>query len=155
MVTANYAHYNYIYMPDPTSRIRFGSVLPKNTRITITVQNRPGSDLDGLVRSWPNGSGPEASRCAKIIGARFWQNATDPLPISHFQTRWCSSTNCLDRTVQNQRGHDCVLADCVRFWPNGCGPKANRCARVTGPAPCQRFRADPDRKRFGSGMFTW
>ena len=31
------------------------------------AQNRPGSDLDGLVRVWPNGSGPEASRCARII----------------------------------------------------------------------------------------
>ena len=32
------------------------------------VQNRPGSVLDGLVRFWPNVSGPEASRCARIIG---------------------------------------------------------------------------------------
>ena len=31
------------------------------------AQNRPGSDLDGLVRVWPNASGLEASRCARII----------------------------------------------------------------------------------------
>ena len=32
------------------------------------VSHRPGSDLDGLIRFWPNASGPEASRCARIIG---------------------------------------------------------------------------------------
>ena len=55
------------------------------------VRNRPRSDLvlDGHVRLWPNGSGPEASWCARIIGpgsgktepARLWQNATGPNPI--------------------------------------------------------------------------
>ena len=52
------------------------------------VQNRPGSDLDGLVRVWPNASGLEASWCAGIIGPGFWQDATGPLPVSHFQTRF-------------------------------------------------------------------
>ena len=33
-----------------------------------TVPHRPGSHLDGLLRFWPNASGPEASRCARIIG---------------------------------------------------------------------------------------
>ena len=32
------------------------------------MQNRPGCNLDDLVRFWPNGSGPEASRCAGITG---------------------------------------------------------------------------------------
>ena len=58
-----------------------------------TVQNRPGSDLDGLARVWPNTSGLEASRCAGIIGSGFWHNATGPLPVSHFQTRFRSSTD--------------------------------------------------------------
>ena len=31
------------------------------------VQNQPGSDLDGLVRFWPNAPGLEASQCAIII----------------------------------------------------------------------------------------
>ena len=48
------------------------------------AQNPPGSDLDGLVRVWPNRSGLEASRCAGIIGTGFWQDATGPLPVSHF-----------------------------------------------------------------------
>ena len=54
-------------MPDPTSthQIRFGS---SKEDMDYTVQNWPGSDLDGLVRISPNASGLEASRCAGIIG---------------------------------------------------------------------------------------
>ena len=51
------------------------------------VQNRPGSDLDGLVRVWPNTSGAEAGSCAGITWPGFWQNTTGPLPVSHFHTR--------------------------------------------------------------------
>ena len=114
------------------------------------VQNRPGSDLDGLVRVWPNASGLEASRCAGIIGPGFWQDATRPLPVSHFQTRFRTFTDVPD----NQPGSDLVLADCVRFWPNGSGPEASQCARIIRPASGQCFPADPDRMRIGSGMFT-
>ena len=32
------------------------------------VQNQLRSDVDDPVRIWLNGSGPEASRCARIIG---------------------------------------------------------------------------------------
>ena len=39
-----------------------------------------------------------------------------PLPVSHFQTRFHSSTDVLDNTVQNQPGSGLVLVDCVRFW---------------------------------------
>ena len=51
---------------------------------------------------------------------------------------------------------DLVLADCVRFWPNGSGPEASRCARIIRPAFGQCFPDDPDidRMRIGSGMFT-
>ena len=91
-----------------------------------TVQNRPGSDLDGLVRVWPNTSGLEASWCAGIIWPGFWQDATGPLPVSHFQTRFRSSTDVPDNIVQNHPGSCLVLADCVRFWPNGSGPEASR-----------------------------
>ena len=35
--------------------------------------------------------------------------------------------------TQDQAGSDLVLADCVRFWPNGSGPEASRCARVIRP----------------------
>ena len=85
-----------------------------------TVENRPGSDLDGLARVWLNSSGMKASWCAGIIRPGFWQDATGPLPVSHFQTRFRSSTD----------GPDLVLADCVRFWPNGSGPEESQCARI-------------------------
>ena len=75
------------YMPDPTSRVRFSSVFTKEDMDHI-VQNRPRSDLDGLVKVWPNTSGLEASRCAGIIWPGFWQDANGPLPVSHFQTRF-------------------------------------------------------------------
>ena len=141
-------------MPDRTSRIRFSSVFPKKAWIIIIVQNRPGSYVDSLVRVWPNASGVEASWCAGIIGPGFWQDSTDPLPVSHFQTRFRSSTDILDNTVQNQSGCDLVLADCVRFKPNGSGPEASRCARIIRPASGQCFPVDPDRMPTGSGMFT-
>ena len=73
------------------------------------ARNRPGSDLDGVVRVWPNTSGLEASRCAGIIGPSFWQDATGLLPIFHFQTWFHSSTDIPDNTVQNQPGSDLVL----------------------------------------------
>ena len=79
------------------------------------AQNRPGSDLDGLVRVWPNTSGPEAGRCAGIIWPGFWQDATGPLPVSYFQTRFRSSADVPDNIVQNQPRSDLVLSDCVRF----------------------------------------
>ena len=79
------------------------------------AQNRPGSDLDGLVGVWLNTSGLdglvgvwlntsglEASQCAGIIWPGFWQDASGPLPVSHFQTRFRSSTDVPDNTVQNQ-----------------------------------------------------
>ena len=133
-------------MPDPTSRICFSSVFQRRH---VSHCAKPT-----LVRSgWP-GQGLEASRCAGIIGPGFWQDATGPLPVSHFETRFRSSTDVPDNTVQNQPGSDLVLADCVRFWPNGSGPEASRCARIIRPASGQCFPADPDGMRIGSGMFT-
>ena len=82
------------------------------------VQNQPGSNLDALVRAWPNTCGLKASQCAGITRPRFWQDATGLLPVSHFQTRGVhSSTDILDRIVQNlnQPGTYLVLADCQVF----------------------------------------
>ena len=45
-----------------------------------SVQNRPWSDVDGLVRVWPNVSGLEASQWVGIIGPGFWQDGS--LPVS-------------------------------------------------------------------------
>ena len=113
------------------------------------AQNRPGSNLNGLVRVWLHSSGLEASRCAGIIGPGFWQNAISPLPVSRFQTRFRSSTDVPDNTEQNQPGSDLVLADCVRFWPNGSGPEASQCAK-NHPArfwPMLPSRSGPDVNR--------
>ena len=46
------------------------------------AQSRPRSNLDSLIRFWPNASGPEASWCARIRGPGFWQNETIPLVSS-------------------------------------------------------------------------
>ena len=131
-------------MPAPTSCLRFSSVFSKEGMDHI-AQNRPGSGLDGLVRVWPNASGLEASWCAGIIGPGFWQDATGPLPVSHFQTRFRSSTDAPDNIVQNQPGSDLFLAGCVRFWPDGFGPEASRCARIIRPASGRCFPVDPIR----------
>ena len=137
------------HISSPTSCIRFSSIF-SNKGMDHTLQNWPGSDLDGLVRVWPNASGQVASRCAGIIEPGFWQDAPNPLPVSHFQARFCSSTDVPDNIVQNQPGSDLVLADCVRFWskrirsgsgksrparfwpmlPSWSGPDANRIRHV-------------------------
>ena len=103
-----------VYMPDPTSRISFSSVVFKDGMDHV-AQNRPGSNLGGLVRVWPNASGLEASRCAGAIWPGFWQDATGPLPVSLFQTRFRSSTDVLDcvKPAQIRLGS----GDYVRFWP--------------------------------------
>ena len=49
-------------MPVPTSCIQFSSIFPKKAQIILCK-----TSLDGLVRVWPNTSGSEASRCARII----------------------------------------------------------------------------------------
>ena len=109
------------------------------------AKQRPGSDLDGLVRVWPNTFGLETSWCTGIIGPGFWQDATGPLPVSHFQTRFRSSTDVPDNIVQIQPGSDLVLADCARFWPNGSGPEASHLCKNHPPASGKCFPADPDR----------
>ena len=119
-----------------------------------TVQNRPKSDLDDLVRVWPNASGLEASWCAGIIWPGFWKDAPAPLPVSDLLTQPRSSTDDPNNIVQNQPGPGLVLADCVRFWPNGSGPEASRCTRIVRLASGQCFPPEPDRMRIGSGMFT-
>ena len=110
-----------------------------------TVQNWPRSDLNGLVRVWPKASSLEASQCAGIIGPGFWQDATNLLPVSHFQTWLHSSTDVPDHTVQNQPRSDLILAGCIRSLPNWSGPEASGCVRIIRPASGQPFWADdPD-----------
>ena len=107
------------------------------------------------MRVWPDASGLEASWCAGITWPSFWQEPTGPLPVSHFQTRFRSSTDVPGNIVQNQPGSDLVLADCVRFWPNHSSLEARWCARIIRPTSGQCCQADPDQIRIRSGMFTW
>ena len=103
---------------------------------------------------WPNTSGQETSWCAGIIWPGFWQDVTDPLPVSLFPTRFRSSTDVPVNTVQNQPGSDLVLPDRVRFGSNGTGPEASQCAKIIRPASGKCFPANPDRIQIGPGMFT-
>ena len=79
------------------------------------VQNRARSDLDGLVRVWPNASGLEASRCAGITGPGFWQDSPARYQFPTLQTRLRSSTDVPDVLCKTRPDPDLVLADCVRF----------------------------------------
>ena len=119
-----------------------------------TVQNQPGSDLDGLARVWLNSSDQEASWCAGMSRSGFHQVTTSPLSVSHFWTRLLSSTDVMDNTVQNQPRSYLVLADCARFWPNRSGPEESKCARIIQSASGQHFPADLAQMQTGSGMFT-
>ena len=111
------------------------------------MQNQPGSDLDGLVRIWPNSSAPEASWCTRFIrpGSGRVQPAHYQFPTFRLssvlpqtaQMILCKTSpdqdriiTSLDHIVQNQPGSSLVLADCVRLWPNGSCPEASQCARI-------------------------
>ena len=101
-------------------------------RMDHIAQNRPGSDLNGLVRVWPNVSGLEASWCAGII--RPGSGRTQPARYQFSTFRLGSVLpDILDNIVQNQPRSDLVLADCVRFWPNGSSPEASQYARIIRP----------------------
>ena len=117
--------------------------------------NSSKEGLDGLVRFQPSASGLEASQCARIFAP-----TSGRIPLAHCQflifRLGCSLPQMawMDHTVQNQPGSDLVLADCVRFCPNGSGPEASRCSRIVRPASGQCFRADLDQMRIRSSMFT-
>ena len=118
------------------------------------MQNRPGSELDGLVRVWPNASGLEANRCAGIIGPGFWQDATGPLPVPYFQTRFRSSTDVPDNTVQNQPGSDLVRLTVSGVGQTDTGRKQAGVQESSGPLLAIASQPIRVRMRIGSGMFT-
>ena len=140
-------------MPDPTPRIRIGSVFPKKawTMLCKTDPDPSWMAWWGFVQTH---LGQKQAGVHEFIGPGFRLDATSSLPVFHFGTRLHSSTDGPDHIVQNQAGSDLVLADCVRFWPNGSGPEASRCARNIRPASGQCSQAGPGRMRIGSGMFT-
>ena len=143
--------------PDRKCQIR----LPASVSI-LFFQKTHGSYCTKPTRIWSEWPGQGLAKRiwsgSKLVcrnhPARVWQDATGPLPVFHFQTRFRSSTDVPDNTVWNQPGSDLVLADCVRFWPSVSGPEASRCARIIRPASGQCFLVDLDRMRIGTGMFT-
>ena len=97
------------------------------------AQNRSGSDPGDLVKFWPNGSGPEASRCAKIIGPG---SAAARHQFPTFRLGCIlSQTPRIVILYKTSLGNS--LVDCIRFWPSGHGPETSRCARTMGPASDQ------------------
>ena len=131
--------YIYIYMPDPISRIWFGSIFPKAW--IILCKNQPGSNLDGLVRFWPSTSGLEASWCARITGPSSGTTQLACYQVSTFRlgcvlSQMAQIILCKTSSKLTYAGWlsgfgqtvDLMLADCVRFWPNGSGLEASQCA---------------------------
>ena len=98
-------------MSDPTSRIQIGSDLPKKARVLSYKKARFRSGWPRIVTA-KRISSTSKPVCIRIIWPGFWQNATSPLPVSHFQTRQPSSTDGPDLILQNQSGSNLVLADC-------------------------------------------
>ena len=106
--------------------------------------------LDGLVRFRTNGSGLEASRCARIISPS--SGKTQPacygfptfrLDFIHAQT--VPVILCKTRP------------DWMWFWltwPNGSSLDASQCARIIRPASGQCYQASLDQMQIGCGLFT-
>ena len=121
------------YMPDLTSSILFSSVFPKKAWITLCR-----TDPDPIWMAW-SGFGQthlvwKQAHVPESSGPVFGRTQQTRYQFPHFQTRFRSSGDIPDNTVQNQPGSDLFLADCVSFWPNGPGPEASQCARIIRPA---------------------
>ena len=147
--------------PESGRTVYAGSYFPNPFQLRFSkegmdhiVQNRPGSDLDGVVRVWAKRIWLEAILCAGIIGPGFWQGATGPLPVSHFQARFRSPTDVPDNIVQNQAGFDLVLADCIRVVAKQIRSGSKPVCKNHPARSGQCFPADPARMRIGSNMFT-
>ena len=106
-------------MPDPISSIRFSSFFcfskelrhgPYFAKTTRIGSGRPGQGLAKLIRFWS-----ESKPVYRHHRVRFLAGCIGPLPVSHFQTLFPSSTDVPDNIVQNQPGSGLVLADSVSF----------------------------------------
>ena len=84
-----------VHMPDPTSRIRFSSVFPKKAWLTVCK-----TDPDPIWMAW-SGSGQtqlfwKQAGVQESAGPVSGRTQPAPLPVSHFQTRFRSSTDVPD-----------------------------------------------------------
>ena len=133
------------------------SMQPKWGRIQLPASNlvlnlfprRPGSYCVKLARIHSGWPGQVLAIWiwfrSKPVCKNYWAqsrlNAAGLLPVPHSQTRLRSSTESPDHIVQNQPRSSLVLADCVRFGPNGSSPEASRCARIIWRDSSQCFWA--------------
>jgi len=131
LVMASYGHYSQCAArigPDHICLIW----LPTSCSITYFLR-KPSSYCAKpahIQSGWPDwvlakwtGSGSQL--VCKNHQAQFWQTAISHLSVSHFQTLLCSCRDGGDLIAQHQPRSDLVLADCVRFWPNGSGLEAS------------------------------
>ena len=124
-----------IYLPKPTPRIRFGSVLPKKARIALcktgadpTWMACSGFGLTYLVRKQVG----EQESSAPVLVER------NRLATSFPTFRLGCTLPQTPRILLCKTNPDPILFWLtVRLWPNGSGPKAGRCARIIGPASGQ------------------
>ena len=114
---------NRIIMPDPTFRLRFGSVLPKKTRVM-----RCKTDPDPIWTAWSGFSQTHPVRKQVGVQEAYGQVPAEcnrpatSFPLSHSVAFF---TDGPDNIVQNQPKIDWVPDDCVRFWSNESGTEAS------------------------------
>ena len=113
------------------------------------VQNRPGSDLDGLVKHIRKQAGVQESS-----GPVSGRTQPPRYQFSHLQTQFSSSRDAPDNIVQNQPGSDLILADSVGFGQTDLVRKQANVQESPGPLLVICFPADSDQMRIRSGMFT-
>ena len=106
---------------------RHGSYCAKPTRI------RSGWPGQGLAKRIWSGSKPVCrNHLARFLAGRNRPATSFPL-LASVPDRSSTHLPDNDNIAQNQPGSDLVLVDCVRFWPNGSGPEASRCATIIRP----------------------
>ena len=139
-------------MPDPTFRIRFSSIFSKKAWIIC----RTDPDPIWMAWSWFGQTRLVWKQAGVQESSGLVSGRTQPARYQFPTFRFCFVHPQTSRIIlcKNQPRSGLVLSDCVRFWPNGSGPEASRCARTIRPASGQCFPADPDLMRIGSGMFT-
>ena len=130
-----------VYMSDLTSQLHFS----KEGSMFILCK----TDLDGLVRVWPNASSLEASRSARIIGPSFQQNGSYCAKPS--QIRFGSGWLCQVLAKQIQPGSKpvcknhlaCFWADpnwmWIEIWHVYWGYSWIKNFKHTDPAECLRL----------------
>ena len=130
-------------MPDLTSCISFGSILPKMVWIRLCK-----TGPDPIWVAW-SGIGQtdlalETSRCARIIGSA--SGKTQPARYKFPTFRLSCVLPQMSRIILCKTSPDVIWFQLtIRFWPNRSGPEASRCARIIGHASGQRL---PSRSRW-------